>query len=229
MKLVVLIPARGGSKGVPGKNIKLLNGRPLIQYTIDAAREICSDADIHVSSDDLNIINVVSKLGLEVPYIRPSELSTDAASSFEVIQHEIAFLESINSNPEVLILLQPTSPFRIGKHILEALSLFDLSCDLVVSVKESKSSPYFNIMEEDKDGFLIKSKPNNFTRRQDCPPVFELNGAIYIYNLESLKKEGAKGIKKIKKYVMDEMSSHDIDTMYDWKIAELIGLNMKAC
>ncbi|MFD3394330.1 acylneuraminate cytidylyltransferase family protein [Aquirufa sp. OSTEICH-129V] len=229
MKLVVLIPARGGSKGVPGKNIKVLNGKPLIQHTIDAAREICSDVDIHVSSDEVQIINVVSNLGLKVPYIRPAELATDVASSFEVIQHEIAYLESINSNPDVLILLQPTSPFRKGKHILEALALFDRSCDLVVSVKESKSSPYFNLMEEDKNGFLIKSKPNNFTRRQDCPPVFELNGAIYIYNLESLKKGGANGIKKIRKYVMDEMSSHDIDTMYDWQIAELIGINIKAC
>lgn len=229
MKSIVLIPARGGSKGVPGKNIKLLNGKPLISFTIEAARQICSEDKIHVSTDDAEIVKVVGNEGIDVPYIRPRELATDTSSSYDVILHEIRYLELIKYEPEILILLQPTSPFRTGKHIEEALAIYDSTCDLVVSVKESKSSPYFNLMEENASGYLTKSKPNDFTRRQDCPPVYELNGAIYIYNFEKLKNEGPIGIKKIKKYVMDEKSSHDIDTIYDWQVAEFIDLKFKKC
>ena len=223
MKPLVVIPARGGSKGVPNKNIKLLNGKPLIQYTIEAARKVFTDEQICISTDDLKIKEVVENIGLKVPFIRPNELATDTAGSYEVLLHAISYYESIGYNPDTIIMLQPTSPFRTGKHIKEAMKLYDTTLDMVVSVKETSSNPYFLLFEENEEGFLSKSKESNFVTRQDCPKVWEYNGAIYIINVESLKKRPINKFTKVKKYVMDEMSSHDIDSMLDWRVAEILS------
>jgi len=223
--MLVVIPARGGSKGVPGKNIKLLGGNPLIQYTIDAAREIFEDKDIIVSTDSEKIKTTVGSLGLEVPFIRPLELATDESGTQDVLLHALSFVESKGFYPETLVLLQPTSPFRNSNHIREALKLYNNEMDMVVSVKETKSNPYYVLKEENSQGFLENSKKGKFTRRQDCPKVWELNGAIYIINIQSLKSKSLSEFTKIHKYVMDEVSSHDIDTQMDWKIAELINKN----
>src|SRR5690606_4404975 len=122
----------------------------------------------------------------------------------------------------VLVLLQPTSPFRTSKQIEEALELYTNDLDMVVSVKETNSNPYFVLKEENKNGFLENSKKGNFKTRQECPKVYELNGAIYIININSLKRMPISEFTKVKKYVMDETSSHDIDTMLDWQLAEQI-------
>lgn len=220
--MLVVIPARGGSKGVPGKNIKLLGDKPLIQYTIDAAREIFEAKDIIVSTDSQKIKSIVESLGLEVPFIRPSELATDISGSQEVLLHVLSFVESKGVYPETLILLQPTSPFRNATHIKEALKLYNNDLDMVVSVKETKSNPYYALKEENSQGFLENSKKGYFTRRQDCPEVWELNGAIYIINVKSLKSNSIQEFKKVKKYIMDERASHDIDTPLDWIIAEAL-------
>lgn len=222
MKPLVVIPARGGSKGVPRKNIKLLNGKPLIQYTIEAARGVFSDEHICVSTDDDEIKSVVKELGLTVPFIRPENLASDTAGTYEVLLHAIAFYENKGYYPDTLILLQATSPFRTAQHLQEALALYDATCDMVVSVKETKSNPYYILFEEDEKGFLKKSKEATFTRRQDCPKVWELNGAMYIINVASLKKSSIGLFEMVTKYEMDEFSSHDIDTQFDWDIAELM-------
>jgi N-acylneuraminate cytidylyltransferase len=221
-KILVVIPARGGSKGVPGKNIKLLNGKPLLQYTIEAAREVFNDKQIVVSTDSQEIKEEVEKSGLKVPFLRPNELSTDTAGTYEVLLHAIEFFNRNGNNPEILVLLQPTSPFRKAVHIKEALGFYSIEIDMVVSVKESKANPYYTLREENEDGYLVKSKQGNFTRRQDCPKVWELNGAIYIINVASLKKKTIGEFKKVKKYVMDDITSHDIDTNLDWKLAEIL-------
>lgn len=226
-KLLIVIPARGGSKGVPGKNIKELDGKPLIQYTIDAARKIASDNHIIVSTDDQEIKYVVEKFGLKVPFLRPVELATDTSGSYEVLLHALNFYEMENSTPEYIILLQPTSPFRNEDHIKQALELYETNLDMIVSVKETASNPYYVLREENELGFLVKSKEGNFTRRQDCPKVWELNGAIYIINVSSLKRSPLSSFVKVKKFVMDEISSHDIDTMLDWKVAEILIKDFK--
>ena len=220
--MLVVIPARGGSKRVPGKNIKELGGKPLIQYTIDAAREIFDDKKIIVSTDSEKIKTSVESLGLKVPFLRPAELATDASGSQEVLLHALSFVESKGIYPETLILLQPTSPFRNASHIKEALELYNNDLDMVVSVKETKSNPYYVLKEENSLGFLENSKKGNFTRRQDCPEVLELNGAIYIINVKSLKSKQISEFTKVKKYVMNEVSSHDIDTKMDWLLAEIM-------
>ncbi|MFY0626323.1 MAG: acylneuraminate cytidylyltransferase family protein [Reichenbachiella sp.] len=223
MNRLVIIPARGGSKGVPGKNIKLLNGKPLIQYTIEAAREFFDDENIIVSTDSLAIKEIVENIGLKVPFLRPKELATDTSGTQEVLAHAIDFYEKErNVVVDQIILLQPTSPFRSGKHIKEALSLYNDELDMIVSVKETKSNPYYVLFEESKDGRLRNSKVGQFTRRQDCPKVWEYNGAIYVINKRSLEKKGFKEFDQIMKYVMDENSSVDIDSLLDWRLAESI-------
>lgn len=222
MKPLIVIPARGGSKGVPRKNIKKLGGKPLIQYSIEAAKTVFPDELICVSTDNNEIKSTVESLGLQVPFLRPADLATDTSGTYEVLIHAIDFYETKGYKPDVLVLLQPTSPFRTEKHIKEALSVYNDSIDMVVSVKETKSNPYYILFEEDDNGFLKKSKEAHFTRRQDCPKVWEFNGAIYIINIATLKKKSIQEFERIVKYEMSEFSSHDIDTLFDWEVAEMI-------
>ena len=223
MRYLVVIPARGGSKGIPRKNIKPFDGKPLIYYTIDTARAVCDDEDICVSTDDAEIISVVEEYGLKVPFVRPAELATDTAGTYEVLLHALDFYEKKGNHYDALVLLQNTSPFRTAEHLKEALKLYTPDVDMVVSVKECAANPYYCVFEENGEGFLHVSKGDGtIYRRQDAPRVYEYNGAIYIINPESLKKQHMHQFKKRVKYVMDEMSSFDLDTMTDWKIAEMI-------
>lgn len=227
MNILVVIPARGGSKGIPGKNIKPLNGKPLIYYTIDAARCVVDDANICVSTDDEQIIESVEQYGLKVPFKRPENLATDTASTYEVLLHALQFYEDKGERYDIIILLQATSPFRTGEHIKEALTLYSKDIDMVVSVKETDSNPYYVCFEEDTDGMLQISKGDgHYTRRQDCPPVYEYNGAIYIINPDSLKNKTLNKFSKRKKYLMDREHSLDLDTMLDWEVAELVIKNI---
>lgn len=222
MRPLIVIPARGGSKGVPRKNIRFLNGKPLIQYTIEAAREVFPDNQICVSTDDEEIKSVVEGLGLKVPFIRPLHLATDHAGIYEVLLHAVSFYEKANYHPDTLILLQATSPFRTSEHLIRSLSIYDSTCEMLVSVKETKSNPYFVLREENEEGWLVKSKQGNFVTRQECPKVYELNGAIYIIDINTLKQKPLHEFKKIRKFEMDEFSSCDIDNEFDWILAEAI-------
>ena len=227
MKSLVIIPARGGSKGIPHKNIKPLGEKPLIYYTIDCARQLVSDDDICVSTDDPEIIKCVEEYGLKVPFVRPAELATDTAGTYEVLLHALCFYEKLGKIYDNIILLQNTSPLRSAKHVKDAMNLYSSDIDMVVSVKETASNPYYNCFEEDKKGFLQISKGDGlFTRRQDVPKAYEYNGAIYIINPDSLKKMSLGKFPKRVKYVMDDLHSVDLDNMIDWKFAELI-LNEK--
>ena len=225
--ILVIIPARGGSKGIPRKNIKALNGKPLIEYTIDCARAIAPDKNICVSTDDDDIIDVVQAYGLHVPFKRPAELASDTAGTYEVLLHALDFYERQGYHFDMVVLLQNTSPFRTPDHVREALALYDDGLDMVVSVKECAANPYYCVFEEDKEGYLHVSKgEGNITRRQDAPKVYEYNGAIYVINPASLKQMPLNKFSKRRKYVMDELHSIDLDTMIDWQIAEMM-LNEK--
>jgi N-acylneuraminate cytidylyltransferase len=213
-----LIPARGGSKGIPKKNIKNLNGKPLIYYTLDSIKDIAPIENICVSSDDPEIIEKVEKYGIKVPFVRPLELATDTSTTQAVIKHALNFYKQKERQFKGLVLLQPTSPLRKSCHIIEALELFSENIDLVVSVKITASNPYYVLFEENSDGLLEISKKGNYTRRQDCPVVYERNGAIYIYNLNSIDQAYKRQIK----YIMNENVSIDIDTEFDWMLAEFI-------
>jgi CMP-N,N'-diacetyllegionaminic acid synthase len=214
-----IIPARGGSKRLPQKNILPIKGKPMIYYTIDAARGITNDENICVSTDDLEIKKVVEDYGLQVPFIRPPELASDTSGTREVLLHAINFYKNeLKKEFAKICLLQPTSPLRNTKHILEAHQLWNSNIDMVVSVKESKANPYFNLFEENNNGFLIKSKEGNYTRYQDSPKVWEYNGAIYFINIESLYSKPISEFEKVKKYVMSEENSVDVDNEIDIQI-----------
>lgn len=221
MKPLIIIPARAGSKGLPAKNIKLLNKKPLIQYTIDCALQLFDSSHICISTDSDQIKKISEQSGLNVPFIRPKHLASDTSSSFDVINHAFKFWSEQFYTPDYIVLLQPTSPLRKPNHLKEALNLFLLKEKSVVSVKHTKSNPYFNLFEEDKNGLLRQSKISTFTRRQDCPEVFEVNGAIYIDFAATLVKNGNFFKEGFCKYLMDEKSSLDIDTLKDFQLCEL--------
>lgn len=223
MKLLFVIPARGGSKGIPHKNIKPIGGKPLICHAIDQARSFVKDEDICVTTDDREIIQVVEDYGLKVPFVRPAELATDTAGSNEVILHALSHYEQQGKEYDAIVLLQPTSPFRDISHIKDTLGVYSSDMDMTVTVKEAKANPYYNCFEENSDGYLKLSKDSGeFHRRQDVPKVWEYNGAVYVINPSSLKKMSMSQFTKVKKCEMDEIHSVDLDTMLDWKIAELL-------
>lgn len=223
MKTLYIIPARGGSKGIPGKNIKPLAGKPLIGYSIDVARQLAEDKDICVTTDDPKIINTVENMGLKVPFVRPPELATDQSGTYEVLLHALDFYESNGVHYDTLVLLQPTSPFRTVDDVQACLDLYNPDIDMVVSVKQAATNPYYNAFETDENGFLHISKgEGNFTRRQDAPKVWEYNGAVYVINVESLRKMPLGKFTRRRMYEMNAEHSIDLDTPTDWLIAETL-------
>lgn len=225
MKILYLIPARGGSKGVPGKNMKELDGKPLIAYSIDMAKRMMSEGNaICVSTDSSEISEFAKSLGVEPPFLRPAALATDTAGTYEVILHAINFYETQGISFDSVMLLQPTSPFREEWHIIEVIDLMNSQSELemVVSVRESKDNPYFNLFEENSEGYLRLSKYSNYIRRQDCPKIYAYNGSIYLMKVDALKKRAIHQFRNIAKYVMNEKYSIDIDDMKDWLISDLI-------
>lgn len=223
MNILYVIPARGGSKGIPHKNTKKLDGKPLINYSIDLVRSLTTDAHICLSSNDDMIIKVAMDNGLHVPFKRPDHLATDHAGTYEVLLHAIQYYEGIGRKYDLIVLLQPTSPFRQKKHIEAAIALWDPNIEMVVSVKEAASNPYYNCFEEDCNGYLRISKGDGLLeRRQDAPKAWEYNGSIYVIGVDALKMHNMSEFTKVRKYQMDDVYSVDIDTMFDWKVAELM-------
>jgi len=217
--ILVIIPARGGSKRLPGKNIKKLCGKPLIEYSIDVARAITSDENICVSTDDIHIIDVVEKYGLKVPFVRPDTLASDTATTSDVLLHAVDFYEKQGRHFNKLLLLQPTSPLRKIEEVLEAISLYSEDIDMVVSVRESSVASV--LCNENNDGFL-DSYCNRSPKNASPPTLYEYNGAIYVINITSLKEKGMAGFTRRIKYVMTKESSIDIDDIYDFMLAEAI-------
>ena len=226
---LVVIPARGDSKRLPHKNTKLLNGKPLICYSLEVARTVFDDRHICVSTDSSEIKELVEQSGLTVPFLRPAELATDTASSRDVILHAVDYYRNHEGmTVDQIVLLQPTSPFRTAEHLQEALGLFSASVDMVVSVKETKANPYFTLFELNEEGYLTKSKPHHFTRAQDCPAVYELNGSIYVINFKSLAASPITHFQKVIPFRMEDRYSVDIDTEFDWHFAEFTAKYLPA-
>jgi CMP-N,N'-diacetyllegionaminic acid synthase len=222
MGTLFLITARGGSKGIPGKNIKILGEKPLINYSIDLARKFVSDDYICVSTDSKEISDVVSKKGLSVPFLRPAELASDTAGTYEVILHCIDFYKD-KLKFDKLVLLQPTSPFRLKSDVEACLKNYTNACEMLVSAKVTKANPYQLLFIENPYGFLEKViQGNEAQRRQDMPKVFQLNGAVYVYNVDSLKQKHIRDFTKIKYHEMQEINSVDIDEPIDWDWAEYL-------
>lgn len=223
MKALYIIPARGGSKGIPHKNIKVLDGKPLICHSIDIARMFTSDENICVTTDDDKILAVVEDYGLKVPFKRPEALATDTAGTYEVIMHALDFYKAKGKYYDIVVILQPTSPFRRYEDVKKCLDLYSDNYDMVVSVKRASANPYYDCFEPNENGFLTISKGDgSYRRRQDAPAVYEYNGAVYVMRVGALEKMNYDDFKRIGFIEMDDYSSLDLDTMLDWKYAELL-------
>ncbi len=220
IKPLYIIPARGGSKGIPGKNIIDLCGKPLIAYTIDAALQVASPDRILLSTDSDVIAEVAAQCGLPTDYRRPKALATDTAGSREVILDAMDYADKIGLEYNAVVLLQPTSPLRTSVDILSALQLYSTDIDMVVTVCESRANPYYNCFETDDNGYLHISKGEGLiSRRQDALHAWEYNGAVYVINPESIRKMSLGEFPRRVPSVMPLERSIDIDSPLDLAIA----------
>lgn len=238
MKPLFVIPARGGSKGIPDKNIVDLGGRPLLSYSVEGAiralRALGLEREMEriiLSTDSERIAAVGRSEGLTIPFMRPPELSTDTAGSREVILHAMDWADSRQIDYDCVVLLQPTSPFRRVDHILAAMEMFDPSkMDMVVSVCEASANPYYNCFETDsQSGYLHISKGDGLlTRRQDAPRAWEYNGAVYVINPKSIRMMPLGKFPHRVPYPMSREDSLDIDSPLDLEIARILIKNHNA-
>jgi len=225
METLAIIPARGGSKGLPGKNIRPLVGVPLIGHTICAALEADSVSRVMVTTDDEGIAAVARELGAEVPFLRPHELSGDKASGVEVCLHALAHAEDVlDYHPDLVILLQPTSPMRNASDIDAAVSLLlESDADSVVSLKPVTEYPqWMKKMDGEQRISPLFDDLEIPSARQDLEKSYLLNGAIYLSVAAVLKKHGSFYGGDTRGYVMPEERSIDIDTLNDFLIAEAL-------
>ena len=221
-----LICARGGSKGVPKKNIKLLGGKPLICWSIEVARQ-CSYIDrIVVSTDDPDIAAIAKEHGAEVPFIRPAQLAEDDSPEWLVWQHAIRKLEEIeNFTSDYLTVLPPTSPFRSIEDVNKSIELIDEeNIDIVISVTHSNRNPYFNMVEVGDDGlaYLSKKPEQQVFRRQDAPRVFDMTTVLYTAKTDFVLKASGVFYGRVKALEIPEIRALDIDTAMDFKFAEFL-------
>lgn len=222
MDIASIIPARGGSKGIPRKNIKLLNGKPIISYSIEASISCNLIDGTFVSTEDSEIYEVSKSYGAEV-IKRPHELAEDTSSSIDVILHALDYLENNGRLPDAFVLLQPTSPLRTSEDIKNAVELFDVSdCDSLVSVCKLNHQALLNFSLE--NDYLVQNTDENFfkSRRQDMPTYYNLNGAIYITTVEFIRENKSFYGKKTVPYIMPQERSVDLDTPFDFKFIEFL-------
>ncbi len=219
-----IIPARGGSKGLPLKNIKKLNNTPMIAYTIKAALDSEIIDRIVVSTDDPDIAEISQKYGAEVPFLRPDYLATDTATTIDVVSHCINYYENeLGFQVDNIILLQPTSPLRTSKDIQEAFRIFiENEANSLQSVCRATSHPYLLRRVEDSILSPYLHFDNKNLRRQDLKEIYQLNGAIYIAKKEVLTKYISLVGEKNCAYIMSKESSIDIDDIYDFKMVEIL-------
>ena len=229
--ILISVCARGGSKGIPGKNLKPLNGKPLINYTLDFINELKGviEFDLYFSTDDQKIKTHLLNEGYEVPNIRDKTLAMDHTPKIDVIRNVLLNAERLYSKTyEYVIDLDVTSPLRNQKDILEALSKLkkDDNALNIFSVSKSRKNPYFNMIEKKKDGYFKKViTKNNITGRQQAPEVYELNASFYILTNAFLKGDYIKMVTE--RSLIYEMPHicFDIDEPEDFKLMEAVLQN----
>ena len=224
MRILAVITARGGSKRLPGKNIRNLGGKPLIAWSIDVATKIPEICDILVTTDDSGIAEVARDVGAMVPWLRPAELSTDTATSVDACLHALDWYESEKGKVDGLLLLQPTSPFRSRESVLRGINLFRAhQYKPVVGVAPAESHPMWCFKVDESSMRPFVDGGGLHLRSQDLPLAYEVNGAFYLITPSDLRRE--------KTFYADDMvpllfqlpeESVDIDTEWDWMVAEKV-------
>lgn len=224
MKLLALVPARGGSKRVVNKNIRELGGKPLIAWTIEAARGAPELADVLVSTDSPAIAQAAEAAGALVPWLRPAELATDTATSMAVCLHALDWYEQEKGPVDGLLLLQPTSPFRTTASIRRAIERFGAHPQRsVVSFSPADSHPLWCYRVDGDAIAPFMEGGNRPTRSQDLPPAYVINGALYLASPAYLRQRGSfLGNDTVPLVMDDTRESLDIDTEWDWMLAETL-------
>ena len=224
MKPICLIPARGGSKGIHHKNIKMLGDKPLIAHTIEIALSLKKFEHVIVSTDDERIARISEKYGAEIPYLRPKNLATDHSSMDEVMLHDLKKLNSLGYKFDSVVLRDCTVPFISKYDIIGTLRKLEKNnCDLVIAVYRQHHNPYFNMMEPNKNGFLefSKIKKKRITSRQSAPIVYQVNG-LFAFDVTSFWKYRKIYMPKILAYEISPERGFMIDTKFEFQIADLM-------
>lgn len=224
MRILAVITARGGSKRLPGKNIRMLGGKPLITWSIDVVKGIREICDILVTTDDSEIAKVARDAGALVPWLRPDELSSDTATSADTCLHALDWYEAEKGKVEGLLLLQPTSPFRSRDTVLKGIDLFrSHQYRPVVAISPALSHPMWCLKLESGSMRPFMEGRGLQTRSQDLPPAYTVNGAFYLLKPDDLRKSKSFYGDDMVPLLMDKPEeSIDIDTELDWKMAETI-------
>jgi N-acylneuraminate cytidylyltransferase/CMP-N,N'-diacetyllegionaminic acid synthase len=229
MNIVAIIPARGSSKRIPYKNIKKLAGKPLIAYTIREALRSKTLDRIIVSTENDKIAKISKKYGAEVPFKRPAYLARDTTHSPPIIKHAIEYLEKKEKyNVDIVVILQPTSPFRKAEHIdLAVKKMIETNADSVASICEASYPPYWmKKLKKDKISPFVKSKIDyHLLEGQQLPKVYQLNGAIYVVKRDFLMKKNKIIDGDARAIIMDSIHSLDVDTLLDFLLAEVVIKN----
>lgn len=222
MKNIAIIPARSGSKGLPDKNIRELCGKPMLAYSIEAAKKSEKIDVVHVSTDSEYYAEIAREYGADVPFLRSVELSGDDATTWDAVRFVLKKYKELGQEFDVVTLLQPTSPLRTEEDIIEASNLYRLkSASAVVGVCEMEHSPLWsNTLSEDlcMDGFL--SKATN-VRRQKLDTYYRINGAIYMIDIQIILNRKEIYGERSYAYIMPKERSVDVDDLMDFKIAEM--------
>ncbi len=224
MKILGIIPARGNSKGLPGKNLLKLNKKPIIVHSIDSAKKSILLDKIIVSTNDSQIAKIAKNLGVEVPFIRPENLSRDSTKIFDVVKHAINFLDKNNNFiPDIVVLLQPTSPFRTAKMIDNAIKILKTTLSTsVVSVSITKDHPDILFWSNQKYLKPFNTDFDKFSNRQTRKPLYCPTGGIYAFRTDNLIKYNSIYGPRIKPMIInDKFVNLDIDELYDLFICEM--------
>jgi CMP-N,N'-diacetyllegionaminic acid synthase len=223
-KILCIIPARSGSKGIPGKNTKPLCGKPLIAYSIEQALKTKFIDRTIVSTDDEMVAKISRDFGAETPFIRPADLATDVASTLDVLLHAIAWCKNNeNLSYDIILLLHANTPLRNIEDIRKCVEiLVDQNADNVFSVSPASNNPYFNMVEVDEVDRVTLVKEGNFSNRQSAPPVYDMNSSIYTWWADILVEKKSLYLKKTRIHIMPRERSIDIDEPIDFRFAELL-------
>jgi CMP-N,N'-diacetyllegionaminic acid synthase len=229
MRILALITARGGSKRLPGKNLRELGGKPLTVWSIDVTKDIPEICDVLVSTDDPEIARVSLAVGAYVPWLRPAALATDTASSVEVALHALDWYEDQKGSVDGLLLLQPTSPFRTQATVRRGVELFNKHCRKpVLGVSPSSEHPMWTLMMKGDHLVPFLCTHGLTTRSQDLPAAYVVNGSFYLISPTELRKlRSFFGENTIPLLIESAEEAIDIDTQWDWEIAEYLISNLK--
>jgi CMP-N,N'-diacetyllegionaminic acid synthase len=229
-KILALIPARGGSKGIKDKNIISVSGKPLISYTIRTAIDSGVFEDVVVTTDSERIAAVAKEHGADVPFLRPAELADDESKSMDVVMHAISWAESQKRTYDYLMLLQPTSPLRSSHDIISAVDLCaKMDADSIISVVACEHSPRLagKLPENGSMEGFFKDRDVVSQNRQEYEAYYRLNGAIYLANMSKFKESGSWYMSRTYAYKMPAERSVDIDAWTDLKYAEVLLMENK--